>query len=64
MNIKLSHIEAGLRSHDFSMPEECNRIITDHCSDFLFVPTVLQKNNLILEKNTKKKNLCSWEYNS
>jgi UDP-N-acetylglucosamine 2-epimerase (non-hydrolysing) len=55
MNIKLSHIEAGLRSYDFNMPEECNRIITDHCSDFLFAPTVLQKNNLILEKIPKKK---------
>jgi UDP-N-acetylglucosamine 2-epimerase (non-hydrolysing) len=53
--IKLSHVEAGLRSYDFNMPEECNRIIVDHCSDFLFAPTLLQKKNLILEKISKKK---------
>jgi UDP-N-acetylglucosamine 2-epimerase (non-hydrolysing) len=39
VNIKLGHHEAGLRSHDLSMPEENNRIITDHISDHLFAPT-------------------------
>jgi UDP-N-acetylglucosamine 2-epimerase (non-hydrolysing) len=39
LGIKLGHHEAGLRSHDLSMLEETNRIITDHISDFLFVPT-------------------------
>ncbi|MBI2966748.1 MAG: UDP-N-acetylglucosamine 2-epimerase (non-hydrolyzing) [Bacteroidetes bacterium] len=37
MNIKLAHIESGLRSFDTSMPEEFNRIITDRLSDYLFV---------------------------
>lgn len=37
MNIKVAHIEAGLRSYNNKMPEEANRTLTDHISDFLFV---------------------------
>ena len=48
-DIKVAHVEAGLRSYDRSMPEETNRFITDHLSDFLFTPTMHEKKILLKE---------------
>ena len=55
LHIKIGHIEAGLRSYFREMPEEVNRVLTDHISDFLFVPTKKAKEILIGEGILKKK---------
>lgn len=43
LDIKVGHIEAGLRSYDRTMPEETNRIMTDHISEYLFAVGPNQK---------------------
>lgn len=49
LQIKVCHIEAGLRSNDLSMPEEINRILTDRISSLLLTPDVIASENLLRE---------------
>lgn len=60
LKIPVAHIEAGLRSFRKDMPEEINRLLTDHISTFLFCPTKIAVENLKKEgifTNSRKKTL-------
>lgn len=49
LGVRLAHVEAGLRSFDRSMPEEVNRVLTDHVSNALFCPSSVAVRNLAEE---------------
>ena len=49
LQIPVAHVEAGLRSFDWSMPEEINRVLTDRVSTLLFCPSAVAENNLRAE---------------
>ncbi|WP_282570268.1 non-hydrolyzing UDP-N-acetylglucosamine 2-epimerase [Methanoculleus sp. 7T] len=53
LHVSVAHVEAGLRSFDRRMPEEVNRVLTDHCSDILFCPTKTAVANLAAEGITE-----------
>lgn len=55
LGIPVAHVEAGLRSFDRTMPEEINRILTDHLSDFLFTTEESANDNLRREGISEKK---------
>jgi len=59
LHIKVGHVEAGLRSYDRLMPEETNRILTDHMSDYLFAPTTNAEKILLNEGISKEKILIT-----
>ena len=46
LNIKVAHVEAGIRSFDLTMPEEINRMVTDSIADYFFTTTTLANHNL------------------
>jgi len=46
LNVKVAHVEAGIRSFDMSMPEEINRMVTDALADYFFTTTVWAGDNL------------------
>lgn len=54
MQVKVIHIEAGLRSYDWTMPEEVNRVLIDSISDYYFTTTRQAKNSLLQIGKTEK----------
>lgn len=51
-NIKVAHVEGGIRSRDMTMPEEINRIVTDSITDYFFTTSEEAGKNLIIEGKT------------
>jgi UDP-N-acetylglucosamine 2-epimerase (non-hydrolysing) len=49
LGVSVGHVESGLRSYDRCMPEEINRVLTDHVSNLLFAPTKRAEQNLLRE---------------
>lgn len=58
LNIKIAHVEAGLRSFNMQMPEEVNRVLTDRISSILFCPTSAAVDNL------KNEGVENWRTNT
>ena len=54
LHILVGHVEAGIRNYDRRMPEEYNRIVADHVSDYLFAPSKLTERNLREEGISKR----------
>lgn len=49
LHLPVAHVEAGLRSFNRAMPEEINRVLTDHLSTWLFVPSGVSRDQLRIE---------------
>jgi UDP-GlcNAc3NAcA epimerase len=58
LHIQVIHIEAGLRSFNIQMPEEVNRIMTDHVSSILFCPSEVAQQNLFAENIRRNVFIC------
>jgi len=60
LHVPVAHVEAGLRSFNRAMPEEINRVLTDHASDLLFAPTGASVRNLEREGISGERVRTGW----
>ena len=58
LGVKVAHVEAGLRSRDWSMPEEVNRVLTDRIADLLLTPSADGDENLLKEGIAAERIVC------
>ena len=58
MGVPVAHVEAGIRSGDWTMPEEINRMVTDVISDLLLTPSLDGDENLLAEGKTRESIVC------
>ena len=56
MDLKIAHVESGLRSFDRTMPEEINRLLTDEITDYFFITEDSGYKNLLKEGKQEKQN--------
>lgn len=54
MNLRLAHVEGGIRSFDSTMPEEINRMLTDSITDYFFTTSEFANKNLLAEGHKKE----------
>jgi UDP-N-acetylglucosamine 2-epimerase (non-hydrolysing) len=62
LHVKVAHVEAGIRSGDWSMPEEINRMVTDSITNYFFTTTTVANDNLI--KSGIEENRIFWVGNT
>ena len=55
MNVKVAHVEAGIRSNDWTMPEEINRLVTDSISNYFFTTSETANKNLLNSGHSEDK---------
>ena len=60
MHIPVAHVEAGIRSGDWTMPEEINRMVTDSITNYFFTTSVIANENL-KRIGVEEKNIFLWE---
>jgi UDP-N-acetylglucosamine 2-epimerase (non-hydrolysing) len=54
IGVKVAHVEAGIRSYDWNMPEEINRVVTDSITDWFFTTSQLASNNLLSQGHNQE----------
>ena len=60
LGVPIAHVESGLRSRDWNMPEEINRVLTDQLADLLLTPSRDAEPNLLARGRSRRSGSSSW----